>query len=259
MDGRYNALMVRLRTLSIMYHDVVESGKYSASGFAGAGADLYKLDRQEFARHLEAIRAAIGDGEVCLTFDDGGVSAHETVAGMLERHGRRGHFFIATDWIGRPGFLNADQIRDLDRRGHVVGSHSCSHPTRMARLSGDQILEEWKRSTERLAEIVGHPVKMSSVPGGYYSGKVAEAAAQAGIETLFTSEPTARVQVTGGCRVLGRYVVRGGMGPEWSAGFAAGKLSPRLRQALWWKAKRVAKVLGGGVYLRVREAMLKKA
>jgi peptidoglycan/xylan/chitin deacetylase (PgdA/CDA1 family) len=247
------------RPWAIMYHDVVKSGQYSTSGFAGAGADLYKLDRQEFARHLEAIRAAIGDREVSLTFDDGGVSAYETVAGMLDQQGRRGHFFIATDWIGRPGFLNADQIRELDRRGHVVGSHSCSHPTRMARLSGDQMLEEWKRSTQRLAEIVGHAVKLASVPGGYYSRKVAEAAAQAGIETLYTSEPTARVQVVDGCRVLGRYVVRRGMGPEWPAGFAAGKLEPRLRQALWWQAKRAAKVLGGGLYLRVREAMLKKA
>src|ERR1700687_1351502 len=158
--------MARLRALSIMYHDVVESGKYSASGFAGAGADLYKLDRQEFARHLEAIRAAIGDGEVCLTFDDGGVSAYETVAGMLERHGRRGHFFIATDWLGRRGVFYARHIRDLDRRGHVVGSHSCSHPTRMARLSGDQILEEWKRSTERLAAIGGCSGKVGSVAGG---------------------------------------------------------------------------------------------
>jgi peptidoglycan/xylan/chitin deacetylase (PgdA/CDA1 family) len=251
--------MVRLRALSIMYHDVVESGNYSASGFTDAGADLYKLDRTEFARHLEAIRTAIGDREVSLTFDDGGVSAYETVASMLEQYSWRGHFLITTDWIGRPAFLNADQIRELDRRGHVVGSHSCSHPMRIARLSGDQIFGEWKRSTERLAEIVGHPVKVASVPGGYYSRKVAEGAAQAGIETLFTSEPTAHVQVVGGCRVMGRYVVRRGMGPEWSAGFAAGKVAPRLRQALFWKAKRVAKALGGGLYLRVREAMLKKA
>jgi peptidoglycan/xylan/chitin deacetylase (PgdA/CDA1 family) len=210
----------------------VENGKYSASGFTEVGADLYKLDRPEFARHLEATRTAIGDREIYLTFDDGGVSAYETVAAMLEQYTWHGYFFITTDWIGRPGFLNADQILELDRRRHVVGSHSCSHPTRMARLSGDQILEEWKRSTERLAEIVGHPVKVASVPGGYYSRKVAEAAAQTGIKTLFTSEPTTRVQVVGGSRVLGRYAVERGMGPEWSAGFAAGKVGPRLRQAL---------------------------
>ena len=67
------------------------------------------------------------------------------------------------------------------------------------------------------------------------------------------------MQVVDGCQGRDRYVVRRGMGPEWPAGFAAGKWGPRLRQALWWQARRAAKVLGGGLYLRVREAMLKKA
>jgi hypothetical protein len=106
---------------------------------------------------------------------------------------------------------------------------------------------------------VGHAVTVASVPGGYYSRRVAEAAAEAGIETLFTSEPTAGVRVVNGCRVMGRYVVMQGMGPEWAAGFATGKLAPRLRQAVLWKAKRVAKVIGGEVYLRVREAILRRA
>ena len=241
-----------------MYHDVVENGDEAASGFPGRGADLYKLDRQDFARHLQAIHDAVGQREVCLTFDDGGVSAYSTVAEMLERYGWHGYFFITTDWIGRPGFLNQEQIRELERRGHIIGSHSCSHPTRMAHVSWDQMVREWNESVLRLVEIVGHRVDLASVPGGYYSRKVALAAAQAGIQTLFTSEPTARVQFVEGCRVVGRYVVQRGMGPEWSAGFAAGGIVPRLRQAALWKAKRVAKVLGGELYLHFRESILKK-
>ena len=85
------------------------------------------------------------------------------------------------------------------------------------------------------------------------------AAAAAGIETLFTSEPTARVRTVNGCRVLGRYTVQRGMGPEWPAGFAAGKLAPRLRQGLLWKAKGLAKALSGTLYLRLRAAILRKA
>jgi peptidoglycan/xylan/chitin deacetylase (PgdA/CDA1 family) len=241
-----------------MYHDVVEAGNYAASGFPGKGADLYKLDREEFARHLEAIRHAIGNRPVCLTFDDGGVSAYETVAGMLERYGWHGYFFITTDWIGRPGFLNRAQIRELDTRGHIIGSHSCSHPARMSHISWDEMLREWRDSAARLAEILDHRVTVASVPGGYYSRQVAAAAAQAGIETLFTSEPTARVQIVDGCRVMGRYVLQQGMGPETAAGLAAGRLAPRLRQAALWKAKQAAKALGGELYLHVRESILKK-
>jgi len=239
---------------SLMYHDVVESGNFAASGFPGAGADVYKIERHEFERHLKAIWST--NREVCLTFDDGGASAFDPIAGMLEGHGWRGYFFITTDWIGQPGFLNAGQIRELDLRGHTIGSHSCSHPARMARISWEQMLREWQSSTARLAEIVGHRVEVASIPGGYYSRRVAEAAAQAGIRTLFTSEPTDAVRDVDGCRVIGRYVVQQGMGPAWPAGFVAGKLGPRLRQAALWKAKRVAKAMGGGLYLRVRESIL---
>jgi len=242
----------------MMYHDVVENGNFAASGFPGEGADLYKVDRREFARHLEAIQAAVDGAPVSLTFDDGGASAYDPIAGMLEQYGWRGYFFVTSDWIGRPGFVNEEQIRELDWRGHVIGSHSCSHPTRMAHISWEQMLQEWKESTKRLAAIVGHAVTVASVPGGYYSRRVAQAAAQAGIQKLFTSEPTARTHVVDGCLVLGRYVVQRGMGPEWPAGFAAGKLGPRLRQAAVWKAKRVAKVLGGPLYLRAREALLRR-
>jgi hypothetical protein len=248
-----------MNSLSIMYHDVVERGDSSASGFPGPGPAIYKVDRDDFGRHLEAIRdARRPDLELLLTFDDGGLSAYSPVAGMLEQYGWRGYFFVTTDWIGRPGFLNAGQIRDLDRRGHVIGSHSCSHPERMSREPWDRMLAEWKGSTKRLSELVGHPVKVASVPGGYYSRRVAEGAAAAGIETLFTSEPTARVRVVNGCRVLGRYTVQRGMGPEWPAGFAAGKLTLRLRQALLWKAKGLAKTLGGPLYLWLRAAILRR-
>jgi peptidoglycan/xylan/chitin deacetylase (PgdA/CDA1 family) len=242
-----------------MYHDVVEPGNYSASGFPGPGADRYKLDREEFARHLKAIHQAIGNQPVTLTFDDGGASAFERIADMLEAYGWRGYFFVTTAWIDKPGFLTAAQIRELDRRGHNIGSHSATHPTRMSRIPWDRMIHEWSTSLDNLTKILEHPVQVASVPGGYYSRKVAKAAAQAGIRTLFTSEPTAREQVVDGCRVLGRYTIQQGMGPGWSAGFASGKVLPRLRQALLWKAKKAAKILTGELYLRAREAILRKA
>jgi peptidoglycan/xylan/chitin deacetylase (PgdA/CDA1 family) len=254
-----------MKALSLMFHDVVEDGRCDESGFPGPGARVYKLDRQAFAWHLEALRSGLGSNRgaheynvVFLTFDDGGASGYDPIAQMLEEFRWRGHFFVATDWIDRPGFLSTHQIRDLDHRGHVIGSHSCSHPTRMSQISWDQLLYEWRASVERLAKIVGHQITLASVPGGYYSRKVAQAAAVAGIRTLFTSEPTARVHVVDGCRVLGRYAVQRGMGPQWSADLAAGKIGPRVRQALLWQAKRAAKAVGGGAYPRLREAFLRQ-
>ena len=260
-----------MRALSIMYHDVVEDAQFDSSGFPGEGANIYKLPREHFARQLEAIRRAVPEGAVTLitgrtplshpppvflTFDDGGASAHWPIAAMLESYGWRGHFFVTTGRIGAAGFLSRAQLFDLHRRGHVVGSHSVSHPTRMAALSPQAIEHEWTASLTHLTDILSEPVKVASVPGGYYSRRVARAAAAAGIEVLFNSEPTAAAAAVDGCLVLGRYVVKRGMGPEWAAGFAAGHRSPRWKQAALWNAKRLAKLLGGGAYLKLRETIL---
>src|SRR5450432_228377 len=267
-----------MRALAIMYHDVVENGDFESSGFPGEGANVYKLRREDFERHLEAIAAAVPKGavttlslpqhasppqhniaaEVFLTFDDGGVSFASPIADLLESRGWRGHFFITTDRIGQPGFLGAAQIRDLFLRGHVIGSHSHTHPTRMAALSRAEMDDEWRRSLGILSGILRADVKHASVPGGYYSRQVGESAAAAGVEALFTSEPTMEVGIGTGCLVIGRYAIQRGMGPEWSGGLAALRRSFRWRQAALWKAKRVAKLLGGPAYLKLRQAILEK-
>jgi peptidoglycan/xylan/chitin deacetylase (PgdA/CDA1 family) len=266
-----------MQALAIMYHDVVENGDFESSGFPGEGAHVYKLRREDFELHLEAIRAAAGQDRVStiarrrelagglagappvfLTFDDGGVTFFSPIAEMLERFGWRGHFFITTDRIGESGFLSETQLRELHRRGHVIGSHSCSHPSRMAALTLAELDREWRQSVARLAGILGEAVRVASVPGGFYSRQVGATAAAAGIEVLFTSEPTAAVGELNRCLVLGRYVVKRGMGAEWSGGFAAGRRGVRWRQTLLWTAKRVAKTLGGGAYLRVRRAILER-
>jgi peptidoglycan/xylan/chitin deacetylase (PgdA/CDA1 family) len=256
-----------MQALGIMYHDVVEHNDFDFSGFPGASANIYKLRRKDFERHLDAIARATAavstvfqlEGRpVLLTFDDGGVSSHHPIADLLESRGWRGHFFITTDRIGTPGFLTEAHLRELHRRGHIVGSHSCSHPTRMAALTRADLDREWRQSIARLAAVLGDPVKVASVPGGYFSRDVAESAAAAGIEALFTSEPTARVEMLDGCRVLGRYVVQRGMAPEWSAGFASGSPSYCWRQSAVWGAKRAFKSVLGANYLRLRHTVLER-
>jgi len=261
-----------MRAFSIMYHDVVEDGDFGSSGFPGEGANVYKLRREDFDRHLDAIRVVgrpvgtIGSvghvGEdaytTLLTFDDGGTSFHHPIADLLEARGWRGHFFITTGRIGTPGFLTETELRDLKRRGHVIGSHSVSHPTRMSALSRAELDREWSMSIARLSDLLGERVTVASVPGGYYSREVGRSAAAAGITRLFTSEPTAATSVVEGCVVFGRYVVQRDMAPAWSAGFATGNSSYCWRQSALWKAKRIAKALGGSAYLKARQAVLER-
>lgn len=190
---------------------------------------------------------------VILTFDDGGASAHTAIADILDGHGFVGHFFVATDYIGRPGFMGAAEIRELARRGHVIGSHSCSHPLRMAACSPEILRTEWQVSCARLADILGAPVTCASLPGGHYSPRVAAAAASAGIRVLFTSEPRARAYRVRGVEVIGRFCIKRGAVAADARAFAAGELLPRAWATMSWSAKKIAKRVAGDAFVRLRE------
>ncbi len=255
------------RAFALMYHDVVSGAGWGSSGFSGAAADLYKVGLESFRDHLDAIAHAAGDSvssvenvrgtaerrPVFLTFDDGGASAYTLVAEELERRGWRGHFFIPTGYIGRPGFLQPRQILALRRQGHVVGSHTCSHPRRISGCTPDEMLREWAESVRILSEILGERVTVASVPGGFYSQAVARSAAQAGIRLLFNSEPTCKPHTVGDCVVLGRYFVQRNTPAATAAAFAGAAVIPRLRQGLLWHAKKLAKTGGGAAWFRFRQ------
>jgi peptidoglycan/xylan/chitin deacetylase (PgdA/CDA1 family) len=260
------------RVIALEYHDVVAGGDFTSSGFTGPGADSYKLTTASFDAHLTAVAGTAASAElpaedvaaritsnggdprtrVLLTFDDGGRSALTEIAPRLEAFGWCGHFFMTTGQIGAPGFLTASDLRELHARGHVVGSHSHSHPIRMSACTVDQLRHEWSESVRLLSDILGVPVRTASVPGGYFSRVVAETAADAGLQGLFTSEPTSRPMRVGSCTVLGRYTLRRDDAGSLAAALVADASGARVRQWSVWNAKKVLKALGGESYLRAR-------
>lgn len=126
----------------------------------------------------------------------------------------------------------------------------------MSACGRDELVSEWQRSQEVLSDILGEPVSVASVPGGFYSPAVAQTAVQAGFKVLFNSEPTSRAHVVDGCLVLGRYTVYRGMSAQKAASLAAGRFVPRLQQALVWNIKKVTKAVGGRLYLQLRKRLL---
>jgi peptidoglycan/xylan/chitin deacetylase (PgdA/CDA1 family) len=253
---------------TLMYHDVVR-GDFEASGFQGPGPAHYKLSIGAFLEHLDALREATGRapasvaevirgdaprGAWLLTFDDGGSSAVETAQALSER-GWRGHFFVVTDRLGTPGFLDHEEVRVLAEMGHVVGTHSASHP-RMSACSRTQLAEEWLRSIAVLSDLVGAPVTSGSVPGGHYSAAVGRAAAASGLSALFTSRPARRVGTVDGCLLLGRYAIRSQTPAAEAAQAARGAGGRWPRQRAAWSLRAVAKRAGGPAYERLRTRLL---
>lgn len=237
----------------LLFHDVYASDPRE-SGFGSPAADRYKLTLEQFDRQLSGLADASHTAlPFALTFDDGGLSYYTHIADRVEAMKLQVHCFVPTDYLDRKGFMSRRQIQELDRRGHHIGSHSASHPARISSGSAGAVLREWTRSLAVLQDILGHEVTTASVPGGFYSRAVADAAAEAGVTTLFTSEPVTRLHRVGSSAVVGRFTVRQSSPPDLSANLV--RPAPWSRWAAWtsWNAKGVLKPLLGPAYLHIAD------
>ena len=205
----------------LMYHEVTEQP--TTSGFQRRGARAYTFTPGMFDRHLDAIAGGplvpglIGEVDLgrpgrhlLLTFDDGGKSARYA-ADQLAQRGWRGHFFIVTARIGERTFLSTADIRELRAGGHMIGSHSHTHPDIFRGLSRERMLCEWRTSCDTLSQLLGERCEIASVPGGDVSRGVFASAGEAGLKHLFTSEPRRFPERFGDTWILGRICLKGDM------------------------------------------------
>jgi len=240
----------------LLFHDVYANDPRE-SGFASPAADRYKLSVAQFDRELAGLASVQPHAmPFALTFDDGGESFYTRVADRLEALGWRGYCFVSTNYIDRAAFLSRSQIRELHERGHIIGSHSASHPAQMHKCAPTTIVNEWRTSVATLEDVIGSRIDVASVPGGCYSTTVAEAAATAGVTTLFTSEPICATAVVYGCRVEGRFTIRQHSAPGLAARLVT--RAPFARWGMWaqWNAKAAVKPVLGPFYVRVADWLM---
>ena len=217
-------MVSKLEIATIQYHEVVDHA--TDSGFQRQSAMPYKHTSSEFGQHLDKIAtgpvvpALVTDVDfarpgryLLLTFDDGGKSALY-VSDELCKRGWKAHFFIITSLIGSRTFLDLNGIKYLKSCGHIIGSHSHTHPDIFKDLSLQKMMEEWNVSCDMLSQSLGVSCVTASVPGGDVSSKVLRSADLAGIRYLFTSDPDLTPQKEGNCWVVGRVCLKAGSSPK---------------------------------------------
>lgn len=261
----------RLHVCSLMYHDIVTPGSDEESGFPGAGSLPYRISPSDFEQQLavvaeqgykatRSVQSLLESGEtnheLLLTFDDGGISARTHAAEQLARRNWVGHFFVATNFISTRGFMDPEGIRDMHRLGHVVGSHMQNHPSLPDVRTYRNKCDEWNRSVDRLEEILEAPVTVGSLPGGIYSEKDVEAAAQAGIKILFTSECQYGTWDCCGVRCFGRFAIRSHMKPWYIGALAMGNPFVQAKEFSRWQLAGILRRYRGGSYNKFRNALL---
>jgi peptidoglycan/xylan/chitin deacetylase (PgdA/CDA1 family) len=248
----------------LLYHGI-ESGSASERPLDATDRE-YVLQRSRFAQHIDYLarhRIPVSSLDACvqgdddranpvvLTFDDGDLSGYTTAAPILEAHGFRADFFIVSEWVGRPGFMTADQLRALRRRGHGIHSHSRTHPM-LPSLGDAQIDDEVAGSRTDLEAIVGAPVSYFSIPGGAYDERVVVAARRAGYRRVLNSVEGYNDSIDPAF-VLRRFTPRAYTSVRFVGGvcrhqaFTIGRLA--MKRTALSAAKRV---LGGAHYQRLR-------
>ncbi len=123
---------------------------------------------------------------VIISVDDGYVDDVTRILPDLERFHMVATFFVITGRMTEPGFLDASQIRELDRAGMDVGDHTAHHVD-LRLLTPAELKMETTGSRRVLEQVLGHPVYFFAYPFGAYDSAVISAVHAAGFTLAYTT------------------------------------------------------------------------
>ena len=109
-------------------------------------SEIYNVPPEEFAAQLDYLqengyttitlqdfmRAKRGkqilpEKPIVLTFDDGYEDNFTEMLPILEAHNMTAVVYVVTNFIGKPGYLNFSQLKEMQKRGIEIGSHTADH------------------------------------------------------------------------------------------------------------------------------------
>ena len=148
------------------------------------GEARYWLDPSVFEAILDCVRDR---PDVFITFDDSNSSDFKIALPALVKRKMRATFFQCSERIGLPGFLTADQLRQLANSGMAIGSHGTRHRP-WATLDAGDLAEELNSSRHELEALIGRPIEEAACPFGSYNRRVLRSARAAGYRKIYTSD-----------------------------------------------------------------------
>jgi len=197
----------------LMYHRVGEADN--------AWEARYAISAANFAAHMRALATAgyrpvtidafvawleggpeLPEGAFLLTFDDGFRGVREYALPILESLRWPFTVFLVSDLIGgedvwtrksNPGgqtypLLDAEEIRDMQRRGCSFHSHTRSHASLPA-LDDAGLADQLAGSRQALSQLLGQEVNYIAYPFGHLDARVEAATDTAGYRAAFATQP----------------------------------------------------------------------
>ena len=81
---------------------------------------------QDFMRVLKG-KQQLPAKPIVLTFDDGYADNFTEMLPILEAHNMTAVIYVITNKIGQEGYLNLEQLKEMQKRGLEIGSHTADH------------------------------------------------------------------------------------------------------------------------------------
>lgn len=147
----------------------------AAAGLAAYGAAWPRA--QLFGRSVYRTPAP---DRLALTFDDGpNPAVTPRLLELLDRYNAKATFFV----IGKFARREPGLVRELARRGHIVGNHTETHPN-LFRLGPAKIREEMQLCREAMEGALGESAKWFRPPFGFRNPWVVRTARELGMTTV---------------------------------------------------------------------------
>ena len=263
-NQRSTNFMAASHIVFLMYHELELTGRRLCR--SEPGYVRYILTQETFRSQMqwmkdsgfcglsvtEALRYP-PEPSVGITFDDGCESDLIAAAPVLREAGFHATFYITAGFLGTPGYLNRDQLRELDAEGFEIGCHSMTHPY-LPDLPEAELKREMVDAKLEIEQILGHAIEHFSCPGGRYDGRTLAMARRAGFDSVANSRFLANSAATSRYK-LGRVAMLRDMPRE---EFAATCQNRGLWKKRWQDRTRrsVQRLLGNHVYDQCRAALL---
>jgi peptidoglycan/xylan/chitin deacetylase (PgdA/CDA1 family) len=147
---------------------------------------------------------------IIISFDDNTIGQYKYALPLLDQYHFKAVFFIMTVAIGKEGYLEVNQIKQLKQQGHEIGLHTWDHHNVTHYAPADWLVQLYK-PRQQLENIIGQPVYYFGYPYGAWNDTAVNRLQQNGFKLAFilhTKASNASPQFT-----IRRLMVNAGMTP----------------------------------------------
>ncbi|KPU27750.1 deacetylase [Caloranaerobacter sp. TR13] len=119
-------------------------------------------------RELPIYSVDTNEMKISISFDAAwGDQYTKQILDILDQYSVKTTFFLVGFWVDR----YPDMVKEIARRGHEIGNHSTNHP-HMTKLSQTQIVEELKKTEDKIKKITGQRTILFRPPFGDYNDRL---------------------------------------------------------------------------------------